>query len=227
MKQNRDQKKNEISRLQDGFHSVVKQGEMIDAALRTGETGRVAADREQGTADEKAARFRALVEGEYKEEFGRMVSEIVRRRLRENADAAEERDRLREDYAMLALHLRERIAHSQAARWQREEAAVRMRYPSFTLRDEMANPDFVRLLTDRSHPMDMLRAYESIHFDELRAAIEQEALERAKEALRLRRRRPNEGGAAPQAGIRQNVPMTRADRAALAKRAMRGERIVL
>ena len=208
-------------RLQDGFDSVVKQGEPIDAAPHTGENGRDAADMD------KAERFRALIEGEYKEEFRRAVSEIVRRRLRESADAAVERDRLRADRELLQEQLRERIAHCQAARWQREEAAVRMQYPSFVLRDELADPDFVRLLTDRSHPMDMLRAYESIHFDELRAAIEQEALERAKEALRLRRRRPNEGGAAPQAGIRQNVPMTRADRAALAKRAMRGERIVL
>lgn len=227
MKQNRDLKKKDHSRLQDGFESVVKQGEMNDTALRTGENGRDAADNKQGNAEEKAARFRALIEGEYKEEFRDAVSAIVRRRLRENAAAAEERDRLRTDQEQLAQHLRERIARSQAARWQREEEAVRTRYPSFVLRDEMANPDFVRLLTDRRHPMDMLRVYESIHFDELRAAIEQEALERAEEALRLRRSRPNESGAAPQAGIPQRAPMTRADRAALAKRALRGERIVL
>lgn len=227
MKQNRDPKKKENPRLADGLESVVKQGEMTDAALRAGETGRDAADKEQGDAGEKAARFRALIEGEYREEFRDAVSAIVRRRLRENADAAQERDRLRADRTALEEQMRMRIARSQAARWQREEAAVRTRYPSFVLRDEMANPDFVRLLTDRSHPMDMLRAYESIHFDELRAAIEQEALERAEEALRLRRSRPNESGAAPQAGIPQRAPMTRADRAALAKRALRGERIVL
>ena len=214
-------KKKENSRLTDGLHSVVKQGDQIDADLRTGENGRDAADME------KTERFRALIEGEYREEFGRAVAEIVRRRLRESADAAAERDRLYADRRDLDEALRERIARSQAARWQREEQAVRARYPSFVLRDELADPAFVRLLTDRTHPVDMLRAYESIHFEELRAAIEQQARVRAEEALRLRRSRPNESGAAPQAGVPQNVPMTRADRAALAKRALRGERIVL
>ncbi|MBQ3072403.1 MAG: hypothetical protein IJD20_03820 [Oscillospiraceae bacterium] len=208
-------------RLQDGFDSVVKQGEPIDAAPHTGENGRDAADMD------KAERFRALIEGEYKEEFRRAVSEIVRRRLRESADAAVERDRLRADRELLQEQLRERIAHCQAARWQREEAAVRMQYPSFVLRDELADPDFVRLLTDRRHPMAMLRAYESIHFEELRDAIEQKARARAEEELRLRRSRPNESGAAPQAGIPQHAPMTRREREELAKRALRGEKIVL
>ena len=214
-------KKKINTRPEDGFESVVKQGDQTDADLRTGENGRDAADMD------KMEQFRALIEGEYRDEFREMVSGIVRRRLRENADAAAERDRLRADRELLGEQLRERIAHSQAARWQREEEAVRARYPSFVLRDEMANPDFVRLLTDRAHPMEMLRVYESIHFDELRAAIEQEARDRAEEALRLRRSRPNESGAAPQAGIPQHTPMTRADRAALAKRVLRGERIVL
>lgn len=214
-------KKKENSRLTDGFDSVVKQGDQTDAGLHPGENGRAAAD------IDKAERFRDLIEGEYKEAFGRVVSEIVRRRLRESADAASERDRLRADWELLGERLHERIARSQAARWQREEEAVRARYPSFVLRDEMANPDFVRLLTDRAHPMDMLRVYESIHFDELRAAIEQQAMQRAEEALRLRRSRPNESGAAPQAGIPQSAPMTRKQREELAKRALRGERIVL
>lgn len=214
-------KKKKNSRLTDGFDSVVKQGDQIDADPGTGENSRDAA----GT--DKAEHFRALIEGEYKEVFGRMVSEIVRRRLRENADAAAECDRLRADRESLEEQMHERIARSQAFRWQHEEEQVRLRYPSFVLRDELANPAFVRLLTDRSHPMEMLRAYESLHFEELRAAIEEEARERAEEALRLRRSRPNESGAAPQAGIPQRTPMSRAERAALAKRALRGERIVL
>ncbi len=215
-------KKNKCAtRPEDGLDSAVKQGSQNGAGFDTGEMGRDAA------GEDKTERFRALIEGEYKEEFGRMVSEIVRRRLRENAGAAEERDRLRADWEALGETLRERIARTQANRWQREEEAVRARYPSFTLRDEMANPDFVRLLTDRSHPMEMLTAYESVHFGELRDEIERQARERAEEEYRLRQSRPRESGAAPQAGIPQSAPMTRAERAALAKRAMRGERIVL
>ena len=210
------------TRPQDGFESAVKQEGQSGAGLHTGEMGRDAA------GEDKAARFRALIEGEYKEEFGRAVSEIVRRRLRESADAASERDRMREAWEALGEAFRERIARTQAARWQREEEDVRVRYPSFTLADELANPDFVRLLTDRSRPMDMLRAYESVHFDELRAEIERQACARAEEALRLRQSRPNESGVAPQAGIPQgSAPMTRREREALAKRALRGERIVL
>lgn len=209
------------SRLEDGFHSVVKQMSSTDADSTTGEHDRVAA------GQDKRERFLALIEGEYRDEFGQMVSQIVRRRLRDNAELLQERDRLRADWDKLRSLLHERIAQAQAAHWQREEEWIRTRYPQFSLRQEMENPDFLRLLTDRIHPLGMLRAYESIHFEELRAAFEQEARERAESAFRLRTRRPNESGAAPQSGIPQHAALTRADRAALAKRAMRGERIVL
>lgn len=120
------------------------------------------------------------------------------------------------------------LAQARCALWQAQEAEARAVYPDCSLAQELQNPHFVRLLTDRRHPFTVKQAYEAVHLEALRQQIEREAAARVFAALQRQADRPRESGAAPQAGLPvHRSAATRQQRAALARRAAAGERIVL
>ena len=172
-------------------------------------------------------RFRALVMGEFRPEFKRAIAIAVRRALRQ------ERQKQRAaqpeaEAAALRRSVHDALLRAQQAVWQAQEAETRRLYPAFSLEKELQNPDFVRLLTDTRQPMTVRRAYEAVHLADIQQDIARKAAQKTAAHLAALARRPRESGAAPQAGL--PVPggaRSRAARAEIARRALRGEKIAL
>lgn len=117
---------------------------------------------------------------------------------------------------------------AQQAVWQAQEAETRRLYPAFSLEKELQNPDFVRLLTDTRQPMTVRRAYEAVHLADIQQDIARKAAQKTAAHLAALARRPRESGAAPQAGLPvHGGARSRAARAEIARRALRGEKIAL
>jgi hypothetical protein len=109
--------------------------------------------------------------------------------------------------------------------WMREAEPLKERYPDFNLENELQNPEFGKLL-QRGIPME--HAYKLLHHDELIAAAEKSAAEKISKNVQSRAARPSENGLGNQSGVvvKSDVhKLTKKDRADLAKRAARGERI--
>ena len=180
-------------------------------------------DASAGTDGGKAARFRQLIRGEFKDELSRAVEGIVRRRLKQ--------ERARMESASAAQleqvkRLREAAARQRAGQWAQEAEELAELYPQFDVEGELSDPALAALLTRRGRPMSLRAAFEALHFEELREQIGREAEARAMEELRARQQRPVENGAAVQRGFQApGGHMSRKEREALARRAARGERI--
>lgn len=171
----------------------------------------------------RAARFRQMIRGEFKEEFSRTVEGIVRRRLKQERARAEAAGAAQQDQVQ---RLREAAARQRAGQWAREAGELAELYPQFDVEGELSDPALAALLTRRGRPMSLRAAFEALHFEELRGQMEREAQARAMEELRARQQRPVENGASAQGGFQTpGGHMSRKEREALAKRAARGERI--
>ena len=161
-------------------------------------------------------RFRALVMGEFRPEFKRAIAIAVRRALRQ------ERQKQRAaqpeaEAAALRRSVHDALLRAQQAVWQAQEAETRRLYP-----------DFVRLLTDTRQPMTVRRAYEAVHLADIQQDIARKAAQKTAAHLAALARRPRESGAAPQAGLPvHGGARSRAARAEIARRALRGEKIAL
>ena len=171
-------------------------------------------------------RFRALVMGEFRPEFTRAVAIAVRRALR--------RERQRQQAARpeadpaLRQTVHDALLRAQQAVWRTQEAETQRLYPDFSLEQELQNPDFVRLLTDTRQPMTVRRAYEAVHLADIQQDIARKAAQKTAAHLAALARRPRESGAAPQAGLPvHGGARSRAARAEIARRALRGEKIAL
>lgn len=119
----------------------------------------------------------------------------------------------------------DRKANETYAGWMREAEPLKERYPDFNLESELQNPEFGKLL-QRGIPME--HAYKLLHYDELIAAAEKSAAEKISKNVQSRAARPSENGLGNQSGVvvKSDVhKLTKKDRADLAKRAARGERI--
>ncbi len=120
-------------------------------------------------------------------------------------------------------------ADAQMRQWYAEAEQVRAAYPGFDLRTEAQNPNFLAMLRAG---VPVLHAYEVAHMDDIKAGI---AAEQAKttekkvvDGIRAKGVRPPENGTVPQSGftVRDDVSkLTKKDRAEIARRAARGERI--
>ncbi len=169
-------------------------------------------------------RFRALVMGEFRPEFKRAIAIAVRRALRQ------ERQKQRAaqpeaEAAALRRSVHDALLRAQQAVWQAQEAETRRLYPAFSLEKELQNPDFVRLLTDTRQPMTVRRAYEAVHLADIQQDIARKAAQKTAAHLAALARRPRESGAAPQAGRPvHGGARSRAARAEIARRALRGEK---
>lgn len=120
-------------------------------------------------------------------------------------------------------------ADAQMRRWYDEAEQAREKYPSFDLRAEAQDPNFLAML---KAGVPVLHAYEVAHMDDIKAgiaAMQAKATEKqVTENIRAKGARPPENGTAPQSGftVRDDVhKLTKKDRAEIARRAAMGEKI--
>ena len=234
--------------------------------------------------EERKARFKALVEGEFKDLYTEETQRIIDARFRDvktlqeqmnahkpildllaqryhvddgdpaklakaiEADdaywtaAAEEAGMSVEQYKDFARMQRENESLKEAQRrQQREEASrrqldtwmadaekVREAYPEFDLNAEVKDPQFLKLLRSG---IPMQKAYEVLHMDLITGQMvqktAQETEKKVVDGIRAKGARPVEGGV-PQGGVLMKTDvskLTRKDRAEIARRVARGERI--
>lgn len=120
-------------------------------------------------------------------------------------------------------------ANKLYSQWMEQEKQTKSVYPSFDLRTEMQNPKFLDLL--RSN-IDVRTAYEVIHKDDIIAGAMQFTAKTVEEKITNKilanGARPSENGNSSQgaAVTKSNVSqLTKADRAEIARRVARGEKI--
>lgn len=122
-------------------------------------------------------------------------------------------------------------ADRQYAGWLKDAEGVKGMYPQFDIRAELKNPQFVSLL--RSN-VPMQTAYEVLHRDEIIPAAMQYAAKQVESKMAGKvaasQARPSENGTRSQSAAVHKTDVhkfTRADREEIARRAARGEKIVL
>lgn len=117
----------------------------------------------------------------------------------------------------------------QIDKWYQEAEAVKELYPSFDFKTEAQNPEFLSLLRSGNT---VEHAYKVLHFDELtqnaaRVAA-QTADAQAQARIKQKASRPSENGTSSKSAIvvKNDVSsLTRKDRAEIARRVARGEKI--
>lgn len=114
--------------------------------------------------------------------------------------------------------------------WYREADKVKELYPSFDFKKEAQNPEFLNLLR---HGNSVEHAYKVLHFDELTQNAARVAARnadaQAQARIKQKASRPSENGTSSQSAaiVRNDVSsLTRAERAEIARRVQRGEKIV-
>ena len=138
----------------------------------------------------------------------------------------------RENKELMAMRRREigqKQAEEQINTWYREADKVKEIYPSFDFAREAQNPEFLSLL---KHGNSVEHAYKVLHFDELtqnaaRVAA-QTADAQAQARIKQKASRPSENGTSSQSAaiVRNDVSsLTRAERAEIARRVQRGDKI--
>ena len=123
----------------------------------------------------------------------------------------------------------EQAAQQQFAKWMQEGEAVKGMYPGFDLQTELQSGQFRDLLRAG---ISVQQAYELVHMDEIRDATARSAAKTASEQMaaniKSRAARPSENGTSSQSAVivKNDVSsLTRAERAEIARRAQRGEKI--
>lgn len=153
-------------------------------------------------------------------EMDRMESELQR------ANAQKQRE---EQMRLAAEH--QRRANAVRAQWEAEAQRLAQKYPAFELDAVLQNPAVADMIR---RGIGLEAAYRAAYFDELmenQTAMTAKQVERGVAArIQQRGARPAENGTKPGGAVETKMDvahMTRAQRAALAKRAQRGERIEL
>lgn len=121
-------------------------------------------------------------------------------------------------------------AQQQLAVWMQDAEALKKDfYPGFDLNTELANPMFLDFL---KRQIPMKQAYELIHMEEIKTAEAKKAAETASAQMqaniKAKAARPAENGTSKQSAVitKSDVhSLTREDRAAAAREAMRGKKI--
>lgn len=119
---------------------------------------------------------------------------------------------------------------NQIQEWYKQADKVKELYPSFDFKTEAQNPEFLSLLRSGNT---VEHAYKVLHFDELtqnaaRVAA-QTADAQAQARIKQKASRPSENGTSSQSAaiVRNDVStLTRKERAEIARRVQRGEKIV-
>ena len=143
----------------------------------------------------------------------------IRKMERENADLKKQMEE----------QSRRDNANKLYAQWMEQEKQTKQVYPSFELRAEMQNPKFVDLLRNN---IDVRTAYEVIHKDDIIAGAMQFTAKKVEQNLTNKiianGARPSENGNSSQGAsvTKSDVStLTKADRAEIARRVARGEKI--
>ena len=131
--------------------------------------------------------------------------------------------------AMRQREIGQQQFQQQIDAWYQEAAQVKELYPSFDFKTEAQNPQFLSLLKSG---VGVEHAYKMIHFDELtqnaaRVAA-QTADAQAQAKIRQKASRPSENGTSSKTAVvvKDNVSnLTRKERAEIARRVARGEKI--
>lgn len=120
-------------------------------------------------------------------------------------------------------------ADNQLRQWWQQGEELKRSYPSFDLQREAQNPEFLRLLQS-GVPVD--HAFQVIHMDEIMQGVVANTAKAAERQItaniRARGSRPAEAGASGKASftVKNDVSkLSKKDRAEIARRAMRGEKI--
>ena len=123
----------------------------------------------------------------------------------------------------------EQAAQQQFAKWTRDAEALKSLYPGFDLAKEMENDQFRGLLRSGISVQD---AYKVVHNDEMVEAAARSAAKAASDQMaaniKARAARPSENGTSSKSAVivKNDVSnLTRAERAEIARRAQRGEKI--
>ena len=139
---------------------------------------------------------------------------------RENAELRRYRDAQRN----------QAMAQQKMQEWYQQADEVKNIYPGFDLELEAANPQFLALLQSG---VPVQHAYEVLHLDDIRQATAQVAAQRTQQNvvnnIRAKGNRPAENGAKATSAftVKDDVSkLSKRDRAEIAKRVERGEKIV-
>ena len=206
------------------------------STLRTGEKKGFDA----GSTKDKE--FDALIENEYKEQFSKKVQKIISKRLREvktlkeeNMKNAENREEILRRLALENSLLKKRHKdelqlmklRGEAQKMREQVAETKEAYPDFDFEKEIKNPEFTRLL---KLGVSVKNAYEVVNIDAILEKNTKVAEKKVVDSIRLKGNRPVENGSEGAAGILLSgnaSKLSRKERAELAKRAAKGERISL
>lgn len=153
-------------------------------------------------------------------EMDRMESELQR------ANAEKQRA---EQVRQAAEH--QQRAAAVRAQWEAEAARLKVKYPAFELDEVLNNPSVADMIR---RGIGLEAAYRAAYFDQLMEASTARTAQQVEQGvtarIQQRAQRPAENGAHPGGAAEMKVDvahMTAKQRAELAKRARRGERIVL
>lgn len=120
-------------------------------------------------------------------------------------------------------------ANAQLATWYREADALKEAFPSFDFKAEVQNREFLALL---GRGVSVEHAYKIIHMDEINEATAKSAAQAAgaqvEARIKSKQARPSENGTSSQSAaiVKSDVSsLTAADRAEIARRVQRGEKI--
>lgn len=202
-----------------------------DSRLPAGEEGLDAEDTKN-----KDDEFRALIKGKYKEQFDKAVQKIITKRLKEvkgmketTEKAARVIERLLAENSYLkkertrAMHDTE--VNSLVGQWKQQAEETKKSYGDFDIKKELENPEFCRLL---KLGVGMKTAYEVLNIDSILDKNSKNAEKMVVDSIRLKGNRPIENGSEDAGGIilSSNISkLNKKQRAELAKRAAKGERI--
>ena len=129
---------------------------------------------------------------------------------------------------------RQEQARQQYATWIKEAEDVRAKYPEFDLEAELENPNFRGLIGQKNpeYSINMLQAYEICHMDDIKRSIEHQTAQKTQQQVvdnvKARGTRPSEGALSQGAGVvvKNDVSkLSKEERAEIAKRVLRGEKI--
>lgn len=137
-----------------------------------------------------------------------------------------ERDRLMQSELQ---RQKEDAIRRKVAAWNQEAEAVRAVYPEFDMGAAVQNPQFMSML---QAGVPIQHAYEVLNLEKVKSGVARQAAAQAEksvvESIRAKGSRPSENGTSSQSGVivKSDVSkLTRADRADIARRAARGEKI--
>ena len=155
--------------------------------------------------------------------------QTVQNETRNHQNQAELFERLIEENRRLKkLHmeqLRSMEAKNKVQTWKNEAEEVKRIYPEFDLKEELSNPEFIRLL---KLGINLKSAYEVVNIDSILDRNTKTAQRKVVDSIRLKGNRPVENGSEETSGIllSGNVSkLNKKQRAELAKRAAKGEKI--